>query len=143
MTPISLKSRSQDPFESENQSGKSNATFQADGHPTARSEADEIRYLLQNELKLMENPAFTFPRPMTPISSRNSLANGIFNSSYSPEPDSAASYARKCAQLRDEYETYIQRIMIKLLEEQQNRTTIENKLEDAMVGFVSLSDLLK
>eukprot|EP01039_Chlorochromonas_danica_P008382 gene8382-9240_t len=42
----------------------------------------------------------------------------------------AQNYAEKYVKLREEYETYVQRLMVKLTHEQQTRAMLEEKLED-------------
>jgi hypothetical protein len=44
---------------------------------------------------------------------------------------SAQGFAEKYTKLREEYELHVQRLMLKLTQEQQARTIIEDKLEDA------------
>jgi hypothetical protein len=47
---------------------------------------------------------------------------------------SAQTYAEKYIKLREEYELHVQVLMLKLTQEQQARTLIEDKLEDAYVS---------
>ena len=44
---------------------------------------------------------------------------------------SAQTFADKYVKLREEYELHVQRLMLKLTQEQQARTTVEEKLEEA------------
>jgi hypothetical protein len=43
------------------------------------------------------------------------------------------NYAEKYARLREDYEKHVQRLMYKLTQEQQIRTHVEERLEEAMV----------
>lgn len=45
--------------------------------------------------------------------------------------DSAQTYVDKYVKLREEYEMHVQRLMLKLTQEQQMRSVVEDKLEDA------------
>lgn len=87
---------------------------------TARSEADEIRSLLEQELRALEQPTMT-PR------SRTVLGAGSGAGVVEGEERGAAQVVAK---LREEYESYIQRLMVKVLEEQQHRCLLEDKLEE-------------
>ena len=51
---------------------------------------------------------------------------------------SAQQYAEKYIKLREEYELHVQVLMMKLTQEQQSRTIIEDKLEDAYVSPLPL-----
>lgn len=51
---------------------------------------------------------------------------------------SAQQYAEKYIKLREEYELHVQVLMLKLTQEQQARTVIEDKLEDAYVRCLSV-----
>jgi hypothetical protein len=48
--------------------------------------------------------------------------------------ESAQTYADKYIHLRQEYESHVQRLMYKLTQEQQARTQVEDKLEEALVS---------
>lgn len=48
----------------------------------------------------------------------------------------AQNYAEKYVKLREEYETYVQRLMVKLTHEQQTRAMLEEKLEDVYVSLL-------
>jgi hypothetical protein len=54
----------------------------------------------------------------------------------------AATSAEKYLKLREEYELHVQRLMLKLTQEQQARNIVEDKLEDAYVSFSSFSPYL-
>lgn len=45
----------------------------------------------------------------------------------------AETYAEKYMLMREDYEKHVQRLMHKLMQEQQARVEIEDKLEEAMV----------
>lgn len=85
---------------------------------TARSEADEIRSLLEQELRTLEQPTMT-PR-----------SRAMFDASREDGEIRSASHVQMVAKLREEYESYIQRLMVKVLEEQQHRCLLEDKLEE-------------
>jgi hypothetical protein len=54
----------------------------------------------------------------------------------------AATSAEKYLKLREEYELHVQRLMLKLTQEQQARNIVEDKLEDAYVSFLFLISCL-
>ncbi len=56
--------------------------------------------------------------------------------------ESAQQYAEKYIKLREEYELHVQVLMMKLTQEQQARTIIEDKLEDAYVRLSAYFPLL-
>jgi len=90
---------------------------------TARSEADEIRSLLEQELRALEQqPTMATPRSRTEF--------GTCRGEDGENVRTSSSSSQVVAKLREEYESYIQRLMVKVLEEQQHRHLLEDKLEE-------------